>query len=345
MHLPPLVTTSPTGTPRDDAGVLGVPGTSVLFGNQQVFDDSRSGARLRVGKWCDQCQWLGFETELFALEESNAGFSDLDIGGRILARPFFNVLDDSQDSELIQFPGVVVGLAQVESNTQFYSISPRFRVNLCCESFSTDPCNLCGPRGYRLDFLLGYRYLRLDDDLTFHERLVTAGDGAQTVFDLRDSFETSNDFQGADLGLLWEGYRGRWSLELIGRLGLGNSHEVVRINGQTTTVSGATSFNDPGGLLALSSNIGRYSRNKFAFVPELSAALGYALSPRLRCTVGYTFLYWNKVVRAGDQIDLNVNPNLLPPVVDPPGQLSPAFAFHQTDFWAQGLNLGLDFSW
>jgi hypothetical protein len=51
------------------------------------------------------------------------------------------------------------------------------------------------------------------------------------------------------------------------------------------------------------------------------------------------------VVRAADQIDLNVNPNLLPPAVDPPGQLSPTFAFHKTDFWAQGLSVGLDYRW
>ena len=36
--LPPLVTTSPAGTPAPLAGVLGAPGTSVLFGDESVND-------------------------------------------------------------------------------------------------------------------------------------------------------------------------------------------------------------------------------------------------------------------------------------------------------------------
>ena len=34
-HIPPLVTTSPLGTPQNQAGVLGQPGTSILFGDQR----------------------------------------------------------------------------------------------------------------------------------------------------------------------------------------------------------------------------------------------------------------------------------------------------------------------
>src|SRR5262245_54300916 len=37
--LPPLVTTSPPGTPADQAGVLSTPGTTVLFGGSAVNDD------------------------------------------------------------------------------------------------------------------------------------------------------------------------------------------------------------------------------------------------------------------------------------------------------------------
>ena len=35
-RLPPLVTTSPAGTPLAQAGVLGPPGTTVLFGDSSV---------------------------------------------------------------------------------------------------------------------------------------------------------------------------------------------------------------------------------------------------------------------------------------------------------------------
>src|SRR5207344_153164 len=44
--LPALVTTGVTG-------VLGAPGTSVLFGQSTVNDDWRSGVRVRAGYWFD----------------------------------------------------------------------------------------------------------------------------------------------------------------------------------------------------------------------------------------------------------------------------------------------------
>src|SRR5262245_31571922 len=49
--LPPLVTTSPPGTPQIDAGVLGSPGTAVLFGDSHVNGDVRSGGRVTLGGW------------------------------------------------------------------------------------------------------------------------------------------------------------------------------------------------------------------------------------------------------------------------------------------------------
>jgi hypothetical protein len=58
--------------------------------------------------------------------------------------------------------------------------------------------------------------------------------------------------------------------------------------------------------------------------------------------VGYTLLYWSKVTRPGDLIDLNVNPSQIPP-----GTLSgspePRFSFASNDFWIHGLNLGLEY--
>ncbi len=66
-------------------------------------------------------------------------------------------------------------------------------------------------------------------------------------------------------------------------------------------------------------------------IPEFSASFGYAVGPRMRLNCGYTFLYWNRVVRAGDQVNLNI------------GATSPTFAFDETSFWAQGLNAGLDY--
>ena len=55
-QVPALVTTSPDGTPRPQAGVLGQPGTEVLFGDTGIDDNYRPGLRLTVGRWLDECQ-------------------------------------------------------------------------------------------------------------------------------------------------------------------------------------------------------------------------------------------------------------------------------------------------
>ena len=52
------------------------------------------------------------------------------------------------------------------------------------------------------------------------------------------------------------------------------------------------------------------------------------------------------VLRAGDVINLDVNPNLLPPE-DPEvtTHLRPVLRFCYADFWAQGMNFGIEGKW
>ena len=54
------------------------------------------------------------------------------------------------------------------------------------------------------------------------------------------------------------------------------------------------------------------------------------------------------MVRPGEQIDRVLDetqiPNFDPPgTIAPAGQNRPAVLFRQSDFWAQGMNLGLEF--
>ena len=73
-------------------------------------------------------------------------------------------------------------------------------------------------------------------------------------------------------------------------------------------------------------------------------AIAYQVTRRLHLRCGYDFLFWPSVYRAGDQIDMTINPYLLPPPVTPlPGPLRPAPRLHQTSFWAQGVSLGLEY--
>ena len=115
-------------------------------------------------------------------------------------------------------------------------------------------------------------------------------------------------------------------------------HQIVLIDGVTSSTASGT---QRGGLLALPTNIGRYSRDSFAIVPELGLKVGYNFTDRLRGFVGYDVLYASNVVRPGDQVDTFVNSSFLPPGPGVGAPL-PRFQFRQTDFWAQGVSFGLE---
>jgi hypothetical protein len=200
----------------------------------------------------------------------------------------------------------------------------------------------------RVDILYGFRWSQLDEGLRVHEDLVAAD---TTTFLIDDVFNTDNEFFGGEIGFLVDWQQQRWSVEFLSRLAIGNTRQRVAISGQTLR-DGNQLFPDHG-LLAQPSNVGAYERDEFSVIPEVGLTAGYMLTERLRFTFGYTLLYWSRVARPGDQIDLRVNPDFLDLPADPsllpnPDSIqpqSPEFVFRDTDIWAHGFNAGLDYRW
>jgi hypothetical protein len=338
METPPLVTTSPQGTPQINAGVLGAPGTQILYGGDRILEGLQTGGRVQAGKWLNPCGTVGIEGEFFALGGDSEHFREWSPGDPILARPFFDVNPtvNSQSAELVAFPGLIAGSVSVDSRTELEGAGVDLRL------FFSGCDNCC--EGYRTDLTLGYRYLRLRDDLGVTEDLTSLTTEAPGSFLVSDTFGTKDQFNGGELGLSMAMHRDRWSLLLTPKIALGVTHETADINGSTlSTDSTGHSTISQGGLLALSSNIGSYSKDVFAVVPQGGVTLAYQLSPRLQATFGYSFLYWSRVARAGDQVDFLVNSNLLPGGTATGTTNHPAFAFNQSSYWAQGLNFGITY--
>ena len=169
-----------------------------------------------------------------------------------------------------------------------------------------------------------------------------------------DHFESENEFHGGELGLIGRWWGCRWALQASGKVALGGTRTATSIEGGTVhTVTyddpeikpnpNITSY--PGGVLALPSNRGQYSRSEFAAVSELGIRLEYALNRQCRVTLGYTVIYWPSVARVTDSIDPVVDTSQI--MVNPPeipqgsaAATRPSFAFHDTEFWTQGLNAG-----
>ena len=196
---------------------------------------------------------------------------------------------------------------------------------------------------FRLDVIGGYRYYELSDSLSIQEQLVVLNappTATGTQINVTNNFRTRNCFNGTEIGLIADYYYCRWSLEFSAKMSMGWNHEVAFINGSTvvTTPDGSMTGNE-GGLLALDTNIGSYSRDAFVVIPEFGVQLGYQFTERLRGFVGYDFLYWAQVARAGDQVNLNVNDQNLPPPLPHPANNDPTFSFNSTAFSAQGIRL------
>lgn len=337
MNVPPLVTSSPLGTPREAAGVLGDPRTSILFGGGNVNDDFRSGFRAYSGMWLDECQTIGLESSLFYLEPGNdSGAFPCFTNSMIFARPFFDVnpANTRPNSELVCFPNVLAGGVWVNTQSTFWGSDFNIRKNLFCD------CN------YRLDFLAGYRYWELQDRVNITENLTAVdpntGTPVGTNFVINEFFYTKNTFNGGQIGLAGEFRRGRFFVSGRQLVAFGNVHKEVEIAGVTQfTVPGQLPQQYTGGLLTQPTNIGKREYDVFAVVPEATVSVGYNVTDGIRAYVGYTFLYISDVSRAGNQIDTVVNSTQIPPGVLV-GAPRPAFVRQDSDFWAQGINFGLE---
>src|SRR4051812_40598847 len=125
MHLPPLATTSPAGTPRVNAGVLGQPGTTVVIGDVNANKDMRSGGRVGVGYWFDDCRSLCVEAGYFLLDGQSSSYQAASNGTAILARPFFDAATNNPVSTLAAFPGLTSGSVAVQASSSNFQGAPR----------------------------------------------------------------------------------------------------------------------------------------------------------------------------------------------------------------------------
>ena len=249
-NFPALVTTGATTDARP--GALGQPNTVVMFGEGGQDYFNRSGARFFAGYWLDDEHRWGVEAGYFFIAGISVGQNFASAGSPVLARPFFNT-SAGNDSEIIAYPGITNGNVMVTTGSFLQGVE----LNLTSTMYQSSD------RRFRLEGLVGFRYLNLNESLNINEydnvavSRQYAGLGIPFAGDniaITDSFTTRNDFYGAQLGGRAEFQYKRLSLELLGKVALGCSNEVVNIQG-TTNITGQPT--QPAGLLAIASNSGR----------------------------------------------------------------------------------------
>ncbi|WP_345683887.1 BBP7 family outer membrane beta-barrel protein [Novipirellula caenicola] len=336
MDTPPLATTSPDGTPQASAGILGESGTTVLFGNGELNDGGHSGFRGRAGFWITPQGSFAIEGEYFGLFGDGDSYAAAGDGTPILARPFFDTTTNREAAQLVSYGNVVSGALRIDSDTDLQSAMVNVRAALM-------PTYMGYNSGEpdRVDWIIGYRNLQLEDRLSFSESLSSQVVGEPDTTVRSEQFHTENRFNGLQLGMIHQATFDRAWLESTMRVAVGTNSQRVNISGSTTLTDNGVAESYPGGLLTQTSNIGSYREDEFTMIPELGVTLGVRVTSWLHATVGYSLLYFPNVVRAGDQIDPTVNSNLIPePSTPVTGSRRPQYRFVETDYWAQGIHFG-----
>lgn len=347
----PLATIAPATSTSSEPGAIGQPDTTVLLGGQNIDTHLHHGGRFTAGYWLADDKSVGVEGNYFFLYNrtvSQSFFSNGPTASPFLVNPFIDSETGEETGNFIADFGIVGSSA--------LTISNRLRGAECNGVF-----NLASARNLRLDLLGGFRWLNLRENLDFMttERAVLAPNAFDTpagqFINTLDQFHARNNFYGGQIGARAEYLMGKFFVNATGKVALGNMHESVFVNGLSRTNTGpdfATlipTTNTGGGIYALPTNIGLHSKDRFAVVPEVTVNFGVRFNDWTRAFVGYNFLYISDVARPGNQIDRTINGTQLPSFTGVPGgplvgAQRPAFEFHDSSFWAQGINFGIQFS-
>jgi hypothetical protein len=342
QQVPPLVTTSPAGTPAATAGVLDQ-GATITFGGQRIEDGFQPGVRVTSGVWLDPMHEVAIGGRIFFLGRDEVEFNASSPTGQpIIARPFIDFNTGTEDAFLIAFDdGTLV-------NPRTGSINVSVTNDLWGgDAFSS--LLLTKGCGYRIDLQAGYQFYRIDEGVAIRSSSIR-GDlappfniPAGAMIDIQDIFDTQNEFHGGALGAVTEFQQGAFSAKFLGRVAVGNMEQTLRIMGETTITNPPPAGGGappppvtiPGGLLAQPSNIGTYTRDRTVVSPEATITLGYNVNQNITFTLGYSFIYWTNVAQAGPHINRNVDLTQVNAVPPPPGVMG-------TDFWVMGMNGGFE---
>jgi hypothetical protein len=311
--------------------------TQELLNSNQSFG-MFSGFRVGVGAWLDCGNSIGVEGDFFWLQQRSHVFtaSSDATGNPTLAFPFVNQTPGAAGDTVmpITSPGIFAGGVAIASTLQLWGAE------------ANGVFFLTRDQGFEFCALAGLRYVDLRETLnigTVSGDMLTTPD---TVLSTSDQFNTRNQFYGGQVGgrVSWQGEY--VALDVTGKVAVGATHQTIDVQG-VSTQSGPDGGNGvfPGGFFAQTSNSGNHGATQFGFIPSVEVKFSVFITPQLRAFVGYDFLYWSQVVRPGNQVDRNVN--LSQSAVFGGGTLIgpayPTVPFSRSDFWAQGLNLGLDF--
>ncbi len=315
VDVPPLVTSGFT-LAGPQAGAIGNPLSTFVFGERKMLDNWRTGVRAEAGLWLGERHIWGVSARYYSLFSTSDPLTVVGDGSNVVVVPL--VVDTRQGGLdilqellptvflnaafpgteiitsatalqlpfLVSFPGVSTGTAVASVRTSFVGGDANLRRVIGeCESL-------------RLEAFIGYRQLRLGDELRRNFVSTSLVTGAVAVGG--DSVRSSNNFYGGQIGGLFSIVEEPWSWQITSAVAIGNNaSDVDFARLRLLGVAGVA-------LPLIFSDVGDRT-NYFSLVSDTSVRLGLRVLPHTKLTFGYTALYWWNVRRAQNQYNLSQN--------------------------------------
>ncbi len=307
-----------------------------VFGNQ-LGGDLSGGFRGDFGKFITRN--VGFGGRFWILGDNTETFSTQSDGANeSFGIPFFNT-----DAGLVGENAVVIsGLAGAPPQNFAGEVNAESKLSLfAAEAYGRFRFGSGG--GFNLDLIGGYTHFDIEDDLFLNSRRIrTSGAQVGRVDEFTDSFQAENQFDGGQIGFESVMTRGRWMARSLTKVHLGNMNQRLSTSGTSqTTVPGPPDTVTPFSNGIFNSGNATGERDVFTFAPEVNFKLAYRFRPNVLLSAGYTFIYWDNVALAGEQVNRNVDATRL---LTNTASTDP-FRIVDSSLFVQGVDVGviLDF--
>lgn len=352
--------------------------TAVILPGAGIHYAGRSGGRFTLGYWLDQEHDCGVEGTYFMFERRQETFSNAQVANLTVT---VNVIQNITTTTVIN--GVVQ--TTIEQQPLDVQLPAQLAVITTGRAGPIDFWGAelngrsfhCQFGGMLFDLFAGFRFIDLDERFSVTETIAlttanpniisttgpaTTGPGGNlpaippaltgitTIFTVnsQNAITTRNHFYGAQVGSTYEWWLGpRFLVTGWGKIGAGAMTQSVVLSSFTTTTSGAGVLSGPGGLIGPVFGTINQGHTRYAVVPEFCVNLGYQWAPWLRTTLGYNFMYISTVARPGDQIGFSSSATnfQIAGSASTASAIQPTFQYRDSDFWAQGLNAGVELRW
>lgn len=344
-QLPPLLTENQLGFPP----TLALASTDVLAGGNVTGDSWRTGYRLELGVWFDDCQETALVGDYFNIGQDDYDYFYPGGSGTNVGRPYFDTQGGVQfyrpisgiygtGNDQIIYDGTV-GITY-DDEFQGAGLWVQQRVYMVGDASGNGPST-------QVMVLGGYRFLSYDSQLRIDDsRTVVSGTGAGGREFRRDLFDTDNEFHGAEFGVMARFTQTGCWFDGLAKLAIGGQKKQASINGSSVLIPGMVpSYEEGGWLTSPDTNIGNYRDYRARFVPTFRLGAGVRLTPQWTFQVGYTAIVWGGVVRAAALTppNLAVDTRNIPPV-SAGGGPAPVFpGLGGSELVAHGLDLGIEY--